>query len=132
MVHNHKAGGSGSGGGVNNRPLNFNTDKASILAENNILVWAGACRTDGGSWWAACYAPHSAGGASSRRLHRAMPARLPPEQCDHPHWVANNVLRRQLFQQERQDAINEFDMNAPFYTRFTISSRRAWWRSRSV
>jgi hypothetical protein len=65
-------------------------------------------------------------------MHRAMSARLPPEQCDHPHGVANNVLRRPLFQLERQDAITEFDMNAPFHTRFDISSRRAWWRGRSV
>jgi hypothetical protein len=38
MAHNHKAGGSGLESGINDHPLNFNTDEASILAENNILV----------------------------------------------------------------------------------------------
>jgi hypothetical protein len=41
MAHNHKAGDSGSGGSVNDRPLNFNPDEASILAENNIIVPSG-------------------------------------------------------------------------------------------
>jgi hypothetical protein len=36
MAHNHKAGDSCLGG-VNDRPLNFNPDEASILAENIIV-----------------------------------------------------------------------------------------------
>jgi hypothetical protein len=36
---------------------------------------------------------------------------LPSEQRDHPDWAANNLLSRPLFQQEQQDAIDEFDKN---------------------
>jgi hypothetical protein len=35
-----------------------------------------------------------------------------------------------LFQQERQDAISEFD--GPYHSHFNISGRWAWWRSCSI
>jgi cyclopropane fatty-acyl-phospholipid synthase-like methyltransferase len=45
---------------------------------------------------------------------------LPSEQRDHPDWAANTVLWRPMFQQERQDAIDQFDENIYNYYFFKM------------